>query len=117
VTARALGTAVLTLELLVVFFGALVAQFGGSTAHHLSTAYIWIGFGMVLLTYVVAIGGLGQGRGGCFSWIGQIATLAYSFYIGGFMPYLAAIFVVLWYFTIKILGRVLQAKNEGSDQG
>ena len=116
-TARALGTAVLTLELLVVFFGALVGQFGGSSTHHLATAYIWTGFGLVLLTYIVAIAGLGQGRGGCFSWIGQIATLVYSVYIGGFMPYLVAIFVVLWYFTIKILGPVRQAKSEGSDQG
>ena len=109
----------LTLELLVVLLGALVAQFGPSVdkhgTHHTAAA-TWIGFGLVVFSYVLAIGGLGQARGGCMSWISQIATMAYSLYVGGVMPYLAAVFLVLWYFAIKILGPVLDHRSVRDDK-
>ena len=109
-SARGLSSGVLTMEAMLIALGALTAQFGNDAT--IEPRWLWLGLGVVLLFYFLTAAQRDSVRLRMLGWVAQAVTMAYAIWIGGFLPYLCALFVVFWFYTAKAIRLTAQAARE-----
>ena len=107
---RGLSSAVLTMEAMLIALCALTSQFGDEST--IEPRWLWTGLVVVLVLYLATAGQRDSVRLRMLGWVAQAATMAYAIWLGGFLPYLCALFVVFWFYTAKAIRLMAQAARE-----